>query len=111
MKLFGDSSQAFAAPVSQQDHTALITDVATKVVRRRMTAPATILLESVKPLSRLAGQALVCASPLCFLFVAPEKMAALCDLLEDRKNIDRLLEAIEAQERAFHESHSQRKST
>ena len=101
MNLLGPDSNAFASPVSRQDHAALIEDIADKVVRRRMAAPMVIFLESVRPLSRLAGQALLFASPLLSLFVASAQVATVCDMLEDRRNIERLLEAIERRE---HES-------
>ena len=102
----GIDSHAFASPVSRQDHTELIEDIADKVVRRRMTAPAVVFLESVRPISRLAGQALLCASPLLSLFVTAGRIDTVCDLLEDRRNIERLLEAIERRE---HESPAIRK--
>ena len=98
MKLFGLDANAFASPVSTKDHSALIDDLATRIVRRRMTAPAVVFLESVRPISRLAGQALLCASPLLSLFVMAGRIDTVCDMLEDRRNIERLLEAIERRE-------------
>jgi len=101
MGLFGFDSQAFAEPQSQHDHAALIADLAGRIVRRRMTAPAVVLLESVKPLARLGGQALLFSSPMLSLFVAQDKVASLCDFLDDRRNIELLLRAIEAREDEF----------
>jgi hypothetical protein len=94
---FLDTS-AFAAPVSRQDHSALIAEIAARVVARHLALPAVLFLESIKPLNRLAGQALLCLAPLCGLFVPCEAMDRFSDMLQDRRNIDMLIDAIHQQD-------------
>ena len=88
----------FAEPVSDVDHSELIKEVAGKIVCRRMTAPAILLIESLKPINRLAGQATLVVSPFIALFVSYEKIEQFCDMLQDRENIEKLLNEIKDQE-------------
>ncbi len=88
----------FAEPVSNVDHSELIKEVAVKIVRRRMAVPATLLIESFKPINRLAGQAILVVSPFLALFVSYEKTEQFCDMLQDRNNVEKLLNEIKNQE-------------
>ncbi|NLF40017.1 hypothetical protein GX586_11260 [bacterium] len=96
--IFGFDGNAFAAPVSERDHTALIEALASRIVRWRMAAPAVVTLESLKPVARIAGQALVVAAPLVSFIVPPQMIADVCDLLQTPENIDALVAAIERAE-------------
>jgi len=89
---------AFAAPVAEKDHSALIARLAERVVAGRMAAPAILFLESVKPLNRLAGQSLLVLAPLFALFVPYDAMDRFTDLLQDRRNVETLVEAIREEE-------------
>lgn len=91
-------SNAFASPQSTRDHTVLIEDLARRVVRRRMTTPVLIFLESTAPLARLAGQATLVASPLLSLFIAPKTIDDIADMLQDFKNVQKLIETIHTYE-------------
>ena len=84
----------FADPISNVDHSELIKKVAAKIVRRRMSAPASLLIESLKPINRIAGQAVLVVSPFLTLFVSYEKIEQFCDMLQDRKNVEKLLNEI-----------------
>jgi len=63
-----------------------------------MTTPVLIFLESTAPLSRLAGQAALVASPLLSLFIAPKTLDDITDMLQDHKNIEKLIETIHTYE-------------
>ena len=91
-------SHAFAAPRAEFDHTALIAALAERIVDRRMAAPAILLLESVRPLSRLAAQTLLVLAPVMALIVSPARYDELVDLLQEPRNVGRLVAAIEARE-------------
>lgn len=65
------------------------------LVRRGLTVPAIMFLESIKPLGFVAGQFLRCAAPFFSLFVAPERLAALSAQLEERDGIERFVQRIE----------------
>ncbi len=88
----------FANPVSNINHSELIKEVATKIVRRRMTVPAILFIESLKPINRLAGQAILIVSPFLAIFVSYEKIEQFCDMLQDRENVEKLLNEIKDQE-------------
>lgn len=73
----------------------LLDAVAERVVRMGLAVPAIFLLESTKPLSFVGSQALVFLEPFVkslFNLASYDRFVAL---LEDRKNIDRLLRKIE----------------
>jgi len=76
------------------------------VVLRRLAAPAIFFLEANRPISFLGAQAMIAASPIIHVFesflkglAGPGYRHALyqrfAELLEDRKNVERLIVAIE----------------
>ena len=82
--------------IEQRD--AMLDRVASAVSRRRMETPAILFLEMNKPLSFLAGQGLRVASPFLVPFVGFsgfDNAQAVSLLLEDRENIERLIQRIE----------------
>lgn len=87
---------AVAAPgVMTPDDVKLFDRIAETVVRYRMTVPAILFLESVKPLSFIGSQAMYFFEPMVrALFTVPEyeRFAAL---VERRENLEALLVAIE----------------
>lgn len=64
------------------------------VVRRRMTAPALMALESTRPLSFIGSQVLAFAGPMLKLAFSPGEYDRLQGLLERRRSIDWIIEAI-----------------
>jgi uncharacterized membrane protein len=80
--------------------------MAEEVARRRLEVPAVLLLEMHRPLTFLASQALVVSTPFLGALVGPDNVLKLSKLMEDRANLDRLLERIEAlvSERDAHSS-------
>ena len=80
------------------------------VVTRRMTVPAILFLESIKPLSFLGSQALYFFEPMVrALFTIPEyeRFAAL---LERRENIEVLLVKIEEKDENVRRAERERKA-
>ncbi len=71
------------------------------VVRRRMTLPAILFLETVKPLSYIGSQAVVFLTPALEILFDPVKIAAFISLLENRKNIELLLREIEERDNEY----------
>ena len=84
----------FADPVSNVDYSELIKEVAAKIVRRKMSVPTILFIESVKPINRIAGQAVLVVSPFLAIFVSYEKIEQFCDMLQDRENVEKLLNEI-----------------
>ncbi len=95
MIMFEIDKNAFAAPVSARDHSELISKIAEAVVKRRMATPAVLLIESCKPLNRLASQFVLVISPLLALFLTYDQIDAVSDLLQDRKSVEQLRAEIE----------------
>jgi hypothetical protein len=74
--------------------------VAEATVRHRMTVPAILLLESVKPLSFLGSQALHFFEPLVRSFFSVPEYDRVAALLERRESLEALLVRIEAKDDA-----------
>lgn len=91
-------AHAFAVDGSSQEITAedraLAGRVAEAIVRRGMATPALLALESGRPLAYLGSQALVFLGPFARMVVAPEAYDRLVKLLEKRRSVDLLIEAI-----------------
>jgi len=84
----------------------ILAKLAAWVVRRRMTAPAIIFLETHRPLSFVGSQALLVASPIVHFFepflqalMGPgyqhDLYKRFATLLENRENVERLIIEIE----------------
>lgn len=76
----------------------LLGRVAAALIGRRLTAPAIFALESLKPLSYVSAQALVFLQPLVQLAVPVRDYELLAAALEDRANIEWLIQRLEAHE-------------
>jgi hypothetical protein len=74
---------------------ALITAVAGRAVRMGLAVPAVFFLESTKPLSFVGSQALVFLEPFVKAFLNLASYDRFTALMEDRKNIERLIRKIE----------------
>lgn len=75
-----------------------ITRISREVVRRRLTMPCILFLESVKPLNVIGSQFLYFLDPIVHLFVPFPDLPRIARLLEERDSIERLVSAIEARE-------------
>lgn len=69
--------------------------VADQIARRRLTAAAIFTLESMRPLSFVASQALVVLGPLIQPLLSLRDYDTFCDALEDRRNVDWLINRLE----------------
>lgn len=83
------------APLSESEREELLEKIANGIVKRGMSVPAVLFLEMHKPLSFLAGQGLIVASPFVAPLVGYENLRAGTRLLADRENIERLIRRIE----------------
>ncbi|MBN1423708.1 hypothetical protein JXA88_04045 [Candidatus Fermentibacteria bacterium] len=73
----------------------LLSRLAKEIVDRSLTAPAMMFLESTKPLSFLGSQIMVFFSPFVKAFWDGASYDQLSALLEDRANIEILLQEME----------------
>ena len=81
----------------QREALARLADLATE---RRMGTPAMFMLESLKPLSFIGGQALIFFEPLIEAFCTPGDYRLIAEGLQDRDNIEWLIQRLEAGEEA-----------
>ena len=73
----------------------LLRKVADKAVRMGLAVPAVFFLESSKPLSFIGSQALVFFEPFVKAFLNLSSYDRFSALMEDRKNVERLIRLIE----------------
>lgn len=81
--------------VSLEDKEAALEEIAQRVVREGMAAPAIVFLETAKPISFMTGQAAIVATPLLGGFIEPMRLERYADLFSDREFIERLIRRIE----------------
>lgn len=80
--------------LSESDR-ALLEKLANFVVRRKMTAPAILFLESTKPLNFIGSQFLVVLGPLVKVFFDVAEYDQIVRLMEKRDNVEELICTIE----------------
>lgn len=76
----------------------LIEKFAREIVARRLSVPAILFLETVKPLSFLGSQAMVFLEPIIQSVFAFKSYREIYLLLERRENLELLLQEIEKKE-------------
>src|SRR5262245_64461633 len=98
-KVCEELSHAFStkseAEVFASEDLVLLERVADAVVRRGMTAPATIFLESLGPMNFLGSQALYFLAPIVEWALNAKEIEHVARLLERRETIPRLITIIE----------------
>ena len=77
------------------DEQNILSKFAHKIVDKGMTVPALFFLESTKYASFLGSQLMVFFGPVITSLVNSEKYYNFSELLEDRKNVEFLLDEIE----------------
>ena len=73
----------------------IISTFAKEIVERGMSVPSIFFLESTKYISFIGSQFLVFLGPLATCFINNKKYYNLTELLEDRTNIEFLINEIE----------------
>ena len=80
------------------DEEALLDSVAARIARMGLGVPAIFFLESSKPLSFLGSQFLVFIEPFVKTFVDIKNYDRFCLMMEDRNNVEKLIQKVEALE-------------
>ncbi|MCY4404071.1 MAG: hypothetical protein OXD54_16020 [Candidatus Poribacteria bacterium] len=83
-------------PESEQQE--LLENLAHWIVRRSLTTPAILLIETGKPLNFLGSQLLLALSPFVQAFFKGDKYHKLALILEKDENVELLLQLIEKSE-------------
>ena len=89
------STHSDSQPLSTDD-VALMERIADVLVRRGMSAPATVFLESIGPMSFLGSQALHFLTPIIDCAFNAKEVEQVARLLERRETIPQLIAVIEA---------------
>ena len=76
----------------------LLAKIAGQIVKRKLTTPAILFFESVKPLSFVGSQALVFLQPIVQAFLNRREYDEIVLMMEERENVEKLLVEIENQE-------------
>ncbi|MHC4321467.1 MAG: hypothetical protein ACYST3_04250 [Planctomycetota bacterium] len=101
-KIIDGFKHAFATDSAKLEDcdTALIRKLADYIVKRNMSVPAVMFLESVRPLNYVGSQAMVFFKPILSRFFTREEYDKLATMLEKREAIDRLIKEIEQKSNA-----------
>jgi len=100
-KFLATLRHAFAVEAPQglsPEDLALLERVAKAVVQRRMTGPALVCLESLRPLNYVSSQLMIFLEPLVGSFVATRDYERIAQILEHRESLQVLIDQIEAQD-------------
>jgi len=95
MNWFGSQDLSEAEPIPD-DENRVLDKLAERVVRWKMSVPAIIFLESVKPLNYIGSQALVFFEPIVQSLFNFRDYDTFRRAMERRENVERLLQKIEA---------------
>ena len=92
-------AHAFAVPSGKEplseEELALLDKAAGFVVKKRMSAPAVLFLESLQPMNFLGSQIMVFLQPIVASFFSPLEYERLARILERRESIGLFIERIE----------------
>ena len=83
-------------PLPEMTDAALLDAVAGRITRMRLGVPAVFFLESSKPLSFVGSQVLIFLQPFVEAFLTIRSYQRFAHLMEDRKNLELLIQRIEA---------------
>lgn len=84
--------------IPEEEQHALLEKLAQWIVRRNLTTPAILFLETGKPLNFLGSQLLIAFSPFVQAFFRGDKYHKLALILEKDENVELLLQLIEQSE-------------
>lgn len=73
----------------------IINFMAEKITKYGMTTPAIFFFETTRPLSFIGSQMTWAASPVLGIFINERNVEEIALLLEDRTNVERLLQRLE----------------
>ena len=84
--------------IPESEQHALLENLAQWIVRRSLTTPAILFLETGKPLNFLGSQLLIALSPFVQAFFKGEKYHKIALILEKDENVELLLQFLEKSE-------------
>ncbi len=91
----GGPDPAGRPPTLSEADDRLLAELAGRIVRRGLAAPAVLWLESLRPVSFLGSQAMHFLRPFVEVLGGPESFGRLAAILEERAHLERFLRHIE----------------
>lgn len=85
----------FERGITDERKSELIEKIAKRIVDMRMTVPAILFLESMKPLSFIGSQIMVFFQPIFRTFFSIREYDEVALMLEERENVEKLILSIE----------------
>jgi len=95
MSWFGSQDLSTSEPIPE-DEDRILNKVAERVVRWKMSVPAIVFLESMKPLNYIGSQTLVFFEPIVQSVFNFKDYDTFQRAMERRENVERLMQKIEA---------------
>ena len=86
---------SFEATLTDEERDQWVDRMAHEVAKRGLHTPAVMFLEMHRPLAFLGSQALIVATPFLGAFVGTDNVLKLSKLVQDEKNVERLICRIE----------------
>jgi hypothetical protein len=83
-------------PTLSEEDDLLLLDLACRIERRHLSAPAVLWLESLRPVSFLGSQAMHFLNPFVQVLVPSAAWPRLARILEEREHLERLIRHVEA---------------
>jgi len=101
--IFADPSEGLFEEdeLSEKDKKELMKKIADQVVKRQLTVPTIMFLESIKPLSFIGSQAMIFFNPIAQIVYPTEIYGRLQMMFEDRANVELLIQTIEKEDANF----------
>ena len=92
--------ELWSEELTVEERDALIEKAAHEIQKRKLEAPAILMLELHKPLAYVGGHAVVALSPLMVPFLGFDAVNNYSRLFADKNNIELLLQRIEVRSKA-----------
>ena len=83
--------------LTEQETEELVSNLANQIRRRKLESPAFMFLEMHRPISRIAGNALVVFSPFVAPFVGFQNVQNYSRLLMEPQNVELLIQKLEVE--------------
>lgn len=83
---------------SREQQREVLDKIVRELARRRLLVVAIFALESMRPLSFIASQALVVLGPIVQSILSIKEYDLFCEALEDRSNVDWMIQRLEETE-------------
>lgn len=91
--------EGWSDPLTTEERDALLDKIANMIKKRRLETPAVLFLESHRPLANIGAHAGMAFSPFLVPFLGFDNVRDMTRLLQDRGNVDLLVDRIASEPR------------